>query len=605
MSQIEIKCVDQTAMFTNLPEIFSGDVNIDTVKFTFDNSWNDYETKTAVFYNNPKDVYPQILDVNDVAVIPSQVMTKECKLSIGVFGTNANGDVKTSKILTYNVGKGALNSDLESTPTTPDFWTQLLSRQINFENNINSTVDTFQTTVNSKVDGLETNVETVEAIAKGRNQALAYNNYSEMITALNGMTKDELKRGQNIYIGTVGVPDLWVYGVETNKVTYTYTNDETFVSGLNTNTTVKVGYYKLAQLETQKVDVGGINSSISNLQSDVGSLETELNNTNTRVTTLENKPTYVYTMSKGTFDTSKSISTLPFQFAYGHALKYRGEIHILGGHYNPTYHYKWNGSSWTSVSTLPYELQNGNAIVYNDEIHIFGSAFSDQNTKHYKWNGSSWVSVSTLPIGVFYDCSVILNNEIHLIYDTSYYKFNGNTWSKVGTLSKSLREYKFVVWNNEIYAFTKGNAYKINGTTLTQLSTELRVSNIDDATSVVVLNNKVHFLGSSINNSTSVYYRVHYVWDGESVNKLSNLPYDFYNGSAIINKGFIILLGSNNNATLSKYHYELKSGDYISGYVKANTNMYIPQQSEPCTDNLEKITDGYRVTEDGYVEILI
>lgn len=267
MSQIEIRCVDQTAMFTNLPEIFSGDVNIDTVKFTFDDSWNGYTTKTAVFYNNPKDVYPQILDDNNVAVIPSQVMTKECKLSIGVFGTKANGDVKTSKILTYNVGKGAINSDLESTPATPDFWTQLLSRQINFEN-----------TINTKVDTLETNVDTVEAIAKGRNQALAYNSYSEMITALNGMTKDELKRGQNIYIGSVGVPDLWVYGVETTNTTYTYTNDETFVSGLNNNVTVQVGYYKLAQLETQKVDVGGINASISGLQDDVETLQTNLGN---------------------------------------------------------------------------------------------------------------------------------------------------------------------------------------------------------------------------------------------------------------------------------------------------------------------------------------
>ena len=272
MSQIEIRCVDQTAMFTNLPELFSGDVNIDTVKFTFDDSWNGYTTKTAVFYNNPKDVYPQILDSNNIAVIPSQVMTKECKLSIGVFGTKANGDVKTSKILTYNVGKGAINSDLESTPATPDFWTQLLSRQINFENTINSTVSGFETDITN----LSNDVDTVEAIAKGRNQALAYNSYSEMITALNTMSKDELKRGQNIYIGTVGVPDLWVYGVETTKTTYTYTNDETFVNGLNNNVTVQVGYYKLAQLETQKVDIGSINTGINSLRSDVEPLKIDV-----------------------------------------------------------------------------------------------------------------------------------------------------------------------------------------------------------------------------------------------------------------------------------------------------------------------------------------
>ena len=157
MSQIEIRCVDQTAMFTNLPEIFSGDVNIDTVKFTFDDSWNGYTTKTAVFYNNPKDVYPQILDVNDVAVIPSQVMTKQCKLSIGVFGTKANGDVKTSKILTYNVGKGAISDDLQSI-TTPDFWTQLLSRQINYENNLTQRQTTFENNITQQQNTFESNI---------------------------------------------------------------------------------------------------------------------------------------------------------------------------------------------------------------------------------------------------------------------------------------------------------------------------------------------------------------------------------------------------------------------------------------------------------------
>lgn len=261
MAQIEINCIGQTAIYTNTPEIFSGDVNIDTVKFTFDEVWDGYDMKTAVFYNNPKDTYPVMLDENNVAVIPEAVMADKCKLSIGVFGTNANGDVKTSKILTYNIGKGAISNDLEAT-TPPEFWEQLLTRQINFENEIDS-----------KVDTLETDVETLDAIAKGRNQALAYTSYSEMITALNGMSSDELMRGQNIYIGVVGVPDLWVYGVETDNVEYTYVDDETFVESLNRDVTVQVGYFKLAQLETQKVDVGGINSSIDNLENRVEALE--------------------------------------------------------------------------------------------------------------------------------------------------------------------------------------------------------------------------------------------------------------------------------------------------------------------------------------------
>lgn len=114
------------------------------------------------------------------------------------------------------------------------------------------------------------------AIAKGRNQSLAYNNYSEMITALNGMSADELRRGQNIYIGTVGVPDLWVYSVETGSVNYSYVNDETIVNSLGTDTTIQVGYYKLAQLETQKADITNLWSNVY----PVGSIYTSVNSTN-------------------------------------------------------------------------------------------------------------------------------------------------------------------------------------------------------------------------------------------------------------------------------------------------------------------------------------
>ena len=110
-----------------------------------------------------------------------------------------------------------------------------------------------------------------------------------MITALNSMSKDELKRGQNVYIGTVGVPDLWVYSVETSSVNYSYTNDETIVNSLGTDTTIQVGYYKLAQLETQKVDIGDINYSISGLQSDVGTINTNVGTLQSDVTKLTDR----------------------------------------------------------------------------------------------------------------------------------------------------------------------------------------------------------------------------------------------------------------------------------------------------------------------------
>ena len=100
-------------------------------------------------------------------------------------------------------------------------------------------------------------IETVSQIAKGANQALSYENYENMITALNAMSNVVLKKGQNIYIGTVGVPDLWVFSVEETSSTYTFVDDGTLVNLLKENVAVQIGYYKIAMLETQKVDLSG------------------------------------------------------------------------------------------------------------------------------------------------------------------------------------------------------------------------------------------------------------------------------------------------------------------------------------------------------------
>lgn len=126
MSQIGISCIGSDAVFTNTPNIFTGG-NVDSVKFTFDSDWNGFTSKTAVFYTNPKETALQLLDSNNVAKIPSNMISQKGKLSIGVIGTKTNGDVKSSKILTYIVGQGSVTNDMETTAPTPDIWLQLLS----------------------------------------------------------------------------------------------------------------------------------------------------------------------------------------------------------------------------------------------------------------------------------------------------------------------------------------------------------------------------------------------------------------------------------------------------------------------------------------------
>lgn len=115
----------------------------------------------------------------------------------------------------------------------------------------------------SSLNGYTVKDTTARNIAKGRNQAVAYSNYGAMVDALNAMDNAEFRTGQNIYIGTVGVPDLWVYTVEPVRNTFSYVSDEKIVELLQNKTTIQVGYYKLAMLEGQKVDLTNVNAAIA------------------------------------------------------------------------------------------------------------------------------------------------------------------------------------------------------------------------------------------------------------------------------------------------------------------------------------------------------
>ena len=121
----------------------------------------------------------------------------------------------------------------------------------------------------TSINGYTVKDATARNIAMGRNQAVAFSDYATMIETLNAMEKDQFKTGQNIYIGTVGVPDLWVYAVEGIMHTFEYVSDEDVVEKLNANTTIQAGYFKLAMLEGQKVDLTTINEEIAELKKSV------------------------------------------------------------------------------------------------------------------------------------------------------------------------------------------------------------------------------------------------------------------------------------------------------------------------------------------------
>ena len=102
---------------------------------------------------------------------------------------------------------------------------------------------------------LQSGIDAAKRIAQGANQAIAYDSYATMVTAFNSLPNDAYKVGQGVLIGTVNVPDLWVYAVSDANASYTYTSDEDLANALKEVGSVHIGYYYLSALETQKVDL--------------------------------------------------------------------------------------------------------------------------------------------------------------------------------------------------------------------------------------------------------------------------------------------------------------------------------------------------------------
>lgn len=127
-----------------------------------------------------------------------------------------------------------------------DYWTTQDKQEIvtDVETDLQPTITAIQNTANTAV-----------SLAKLANQAKSYPTYQAFINYLNTAEKTEFIPGQSFMIQTKLIPDLWVYSVENTSVQYTYTTDEDFITYTNQATGGQVGYYKLAQLETQKVDL--------------------------------------------------------------------------------------------------------------------------------------------------------------------------------------------------------------------------------------------------------------------------------------------------------------------------------------------------------------
>lgn len=108
---------------------------------------------------------------------------------------------------------------------------------------------------NTSIAALENAVQTAQdraddayLLAQGRSRAIYYATNEEANAGLRALGSGVLKVGDNIYIGAVGVPDWYVVEVLTRPGTSSLPT-----SGTSFDDVYVIGYYKIAQLETEKV----------------------------------------------------------------------------------------------------------------------------------------------------------------------------------------------------------------------------------------------------------------------------------------------------------------------------------------------------------------
>lgn len=121
-STITAKVVDQTLTITNVPKLASGGENEIRVEASFDSYWSGLG-KTAIFYRKENQVY-KVLMVNDVCVIPREVMATAGTLYFGIIGANGSS-VRTTEVVALKVEQGAITGGV--TEPLPDVYKQVLA----------------------------------------------------------------------------------------------------------------------------------------------------------------------------------------------------------------------------------------------------------------------------------------------------------------------------------------------------------------------------------------------------------------------------------------------------------------------------------------------
>ena len=123
--EITAEVRERELRLTSIPMMPSGSRNHLWIRITFDSEWEG-TTKTLVAYRDLSKPYHVPLGLDDMALIPHEVLAKHGVVYLGVFGVAGDQRV-TSTIVRYGVNEGALTEGLQPSDPTPEMWDQLIS----------------------------------------------------------------------------------------------------------------------------------------------------------------------------------------------------------------------------------------------------------------------------------------------------------------------------------------------------------------------------------------------------------------------------------------------------------------------------------------------
>lgn len=170
---------------------------------------------------------------------------------------------------------------------------------------------------------------------------------------------------------------------------------------------------------------------------------------------LNNSSHWVYSTEDGSTWTSELSST---NGTVSKAFVFNNNLYIVVG----TDIYRYDTTAWTKVTTVPsidghtsVSIRIGTVAVYDGAVHFalgWQESTSNYNFRyHYKWDGTTWTSVSTLPVQGFYSNFIVLNNQLYLLIGSStelnsFYRWSGSSWTSLGSISPYPQSAEFIAF---------------------------------------------------------------------------------------------------------------------------------------------------------------